>query len=558
MTARALFRLGAGYACALAIACLAVRAVFHLDPRRAPSSTRVVSLWRGGARFAQRIVDGEAGDTLRSECSGDCTRIVERIVDEGPLLRLPLLSIGVSIAAGREGIKAEYGERTSYLTPADLLRAQRSREGASWGKYKLRIGVDDADALLAELARGLGTDANGLRTRGRLRRFITRREDDFKGRWPRADVDQAHVSASELRRAVLAAAQYLVRNQNAEGRFVYELEATSGRELPGYSWPRHGGATLFLAEVAAYSRSPAIRRAALRGARYLQRSATVACGAQRCIGDETRVNAGSASLALLSYQALVAQGAGADLRSDLESLAAFLRSLQRPDGELMHVFDRGQGRALDVQYNYYTGEAAFALARAARITHSAADLHAASAALAHLVARPFNLVEDRYDFISHHWTCQALFELWDRAPDREALAFCLDYQQANQALQIAPGSDSDYDGGFARDPYFPPRLTPAASRAEGAAATLATAIAAGAPEHVVAAIERELRGAIAFMLRFQFLPGPTHLLADAPRMLGALPASPTDLSVRIDYPQHAAGAMLRYLQLLEAREQASH
>jgi hypothetical protein len=36
---------------------------------------------------------------------------------------------------------------------------------------------------------------------------------------------------------------------------------------------------------------------------------------------------------------------------------------------------------------------------------------------------------------------------------------------------------------------------------------------------------------------------------DPARMLGAMPGSPTDLSIRIDYQQHVAGSMLRYLQL---------
>jgi hypothetical protein len=291
----------------------------------------------------------------------------------------------------------------------------------------------------------------------------------------------------------------------------------------------------------------------LLGARHLQHSATLSCGEHRCIGEGNRVDAGSAALALLSYQALLAQGLGADLRRDFDSLAAFLRSLQRPDGELMHVFDRDAGHPVDIQFDYYTGEASFALARAARVTHSPADLHAASAALAHLVARKWSAVENRYSFESHHWTCQALAELWDRAPDREALAFCLDYQAVNRGIQAGPTRLGDYEGGFARDPYFPPRITPAASRAEGAAATLETAIAAGAGQDVIDALDREVRDALAFMLRFQFLPGPTYLMAEPFRIYGAVPAGPSDLNVRIDFPQHAAGAMLRYARLLEAR-----
>jgi hypothetical protein len=554
VTPRGLLLLGAGYALALALGCVVVRAVFRLDPTRAPSATRVVSQWRGGKRVAQRVVEGDPRGVLEAGCAPPCTRIVERIVDEGPLLSFHPFLIGVSVAAGRDGIEAEYGGRRAYFTASDLLRRQLSLEGAKIGRQKTRIGIDKSGEVLAELAHELGTDARTLRKEGRLRRFITVREDARAGEWPRANMTADRVRKADLRRAIYSAAYYLTRAQNGAGAFVYEVDATTGHLSGGYSWPRHGGATLFLAEAAAYTRDPSIRSAALLGARYLQRSATLDCGEHRCIGDGERVDAGSAALALLSYQALLAQGIGADLRPDFDALRAFLRSLQRPDGELMHVFDRKAGKPLDVQYDYYTGEAAFALARAEHITRSPADLRAASAALAHLVARRWSATENRYAFDSHHWTCQALAELWPRAPDREALGFCLDYQATNRAIQAGPSRLGDYAGGFARDPYFPPRITPTASRVEGAVATLEAATAAGVSQDVLDALEREVRGAVAFMLRFQFLPGPVHVLADPYRFFGAVPAGPTDLSVRIDYPQHAAGAMLRYLRLLEARE----
>jgi hypothetical protein len=40
------------------------------------------------------------------------------------------------------------------------------------------------------------------------------------------------------------------------------------------------------------------------------------------------------------------------------------------------------------------------------------------------------------------------------------------------------------------------------------------------------------------------------------RVFGALPGAPTELKVRIDYPQHAGGAMLRYARLLQSRATA--
>ena len=220
----------------------------------------------------------------------------------------------------------------------------------------------------------------------------------------------------------------------------------------------------------------------------------------------------------------------------------------------MHEYDREAGRPIDVQYQYYTGEAAYALSRAHRITGNAKDLRAASAALAYLVDA-WDFVGSRYFFGAEHWTCQALEDLWDRAPNRAALQFCLDYQAFNSRVQLGPECElGAYDGGIAQIPVFPPRLTGTASRVEAGVATLATAIAAGSDPEVIARVEGELRRALAFMMRFQFLPGPTHIFADPLRPLGGIPGSPTELNIRIDYPQHAAGAMLRYAQrILEPR-----
>jgi hypothetical protein len=239
---------------------------------------------------------------------------------------------------------------------------------------------------------------------------------------------------------------------------------------------------------------------------------------------------------MLAYQALLDVVPMRSLRDDLTDLAAFLRSQLRPDGESMHEFDRSTGKPIDVQYPYYSGEVAFALARAQRLTQNPDDLHGASAALAHLVQRTWSVAQNRYFFGTEHWTCQALEELWDRAPDRNALDFCLDYQGYNRLLQA--GSNEmlgDFDGGFAQSPFYPPRLTPAGSRTEGAVATLATAIRAKASSSQIAAL---------------------HLLRNPARAFGGLPGGPTDLHLRVDFPQHCGGALLRYARMLESRNPA--
>jgi hypothetical protein len=50
-------------------------------------------------------------------------------------------------------------------------------------------------------------------------------------------------------------------------------------------------------------------------------------------------------------------------------------------------------------------------------------------------------------------------------------------------------------------------------------------------------------------LRYQYSPGPSYLMPDPRALSGGVPGSPVDLHVRIDYPQHAGDAWLRYIEL---------
>ncbi|HEY2736071.1 MAG TPA: hypothetical protein VGI70_18870, partial [Polyangiales bacterium] len=545
-----LLRLFASYALIVAALALLLRFSVRLNPARAPSETRIVSVWRDGARIDRAVVRGELPARFRDRClDGSCTSTVERIVDEGPLPHRPSLLFALSIAAGRDGIAVQLGDRHIYLTPDDLLAQQASHVGAKIGQLELRIGLDDGEAMLDRIAAELQVDRAGLE-RARFRRFIVKREDPSAGLWPLRAARAETLDAALLERGVRSAADYLVRNQAIDGHFDYEIDTVHGTSLPGYDWPRHGGALLMLSQVANRTGDRGYRASAFRAARLVQRRLTVDCGAHRCIGEGVRVDAGAAALTLLAYVEL-ARGGMHGFDDDVRALSSFLRSLQRRDGEFMHVYDRAQRRPLDIQLPYYTGEVALALARTYRVSHDPADLHAASAGLAHLVRR--SVFQNRYQYGTEHWTCQALEELWEFAPDRDALAFCLDYQAFNRQFQTGSHSEfGDYEGGFAPNPFSPPRITPTGSRSEGAVATLSTALASGKTTAELQPLITQVRRALAFLMRFQLNPGPRHLLRDPARVQGGMPGSPTDLSVRIDFQQHVAGAALRYLRLLEA------
>lgn len=525
---------------ATVFACLALRAWIAL----APSDVRLVSNWRDG-----RLIDRQVGGGADVQaCSAPCTQIIERVVAEGPLPMSPPLLLALSIVAGRDGIAASIDGRSAYLTPDDLLARQAEAEGVHIGKLELRSGLDDPEAVLDALAEQLHVTHAELAARGRLRRFVVRRQAPAP-LWPQPS---AAVTPSALTAAADAGMAYLVRNQRSDGSFMYLLSATTGEAPdaaePETNWPRHGGAALTLAQWAARTHDRAIADAALRAAKLLQ-THTGACGALRCVGDEARVDAGSSALALLAYLELSNAGISHAFDDDIRSLTQFLRSLQRPDGEFMHVFDRTSGRALDVHYRYSSGEAALALARASRFMNDVDVQHAASRALQRQTRR--SLIVNRYFFGQEHWTCQALEALWQRAPDREALAFCLDHEAFLRMMQDHGEVLNAFGGGYAPHPFAPPRMAATGSRTEGALATLATARAAGVSSAQLEALGQQARAGLAFILRHQFLPGPTHLFRDPARVRGGIPGSPTDFTVRIDYQQHVVGAIVRWLRLHE-------
>lgn len=536
------------YVVLLCVAAASVRAFIYLDPHRAPTSTRILSDWKRGQLMARVVVEGDDPEASAPCPASDCTRIVERIVDEGPLPMQPAWFFGCSIAAGRDGIAVKLDDRTIYFTPTDLLHEQVSRDGMKLGSFELRIGLDRPETLLSSIAAKLKLEPAELKTRARLRRFIVQREDAAARLWPVPDARADKLTVAMLDHSARMAADYLVRNQADEGKFVYQLDAVRGKESSGYNLPRHGGTTLFLAEVAAAFSDSKLTAAAIQAAKMAQTQHTLDCGADRCIGNGARVDAGSTALMLLAYVELARAGARDLVESDIRSLAKFLRGLQRPDGEFMHFYDRDNQRPVDFQVEYYTGEVVLALARAHRITGEPADLEAASKGLAYLTRR--TVYQNRYNFGSEHWTCQALAELWARAPDRAALGFCLDYQTFNRQFQVGSGSEfGDFEGGIAPNPFAPPRVTSTGSRTEAAVATLAAALEAGTPLADLRDLNREIRGALAFMLRFQLNPGPRHLLFDPARVEGGMPGSPTDMRVRIDFLQHAASGALRYARL---------
>jgi hypothetical protein len=553
MSPRALWRWLFGWAIATTVACISVHRAFALRVDESRPRAVIASIWSEGALVARAVL-ARAGDrdarldvTLASHPGA--TLVYESIVAEGPVVRRPEAALAMSFVAGRDGVSATIGDRTAYLTPDELLSKQAYDKGISVPSVQLAIGLDVPLALNL-LSERLGTTVQETLDRATLRRI--RVERSVPGVPPARAVTADTMTDDDVRAATLAAGRYLARGVDGQGRFRYLVDAPTNRTLAGYDWPRHAGATFFLAQIAALSADPDVAYATLRAASYLRDTAMVFCGVQRCIGDGARVDVGSAALTTMAFVEIARDKLDQGYALIVPQLTAFLRAQQRPDGEFMHEYDRGANRPIDVQLLYYSGEAALALARAHSLLGDPRDLEAASRALAHLAGPAWSFFGSRYYWGEEHWTCQAMDDLWGRAPNRQALDFCLGWNAFGRKLQYAPGDTPfDGDGAYGFGPFVTPRLTPAGSRSEAAIATLEAARRAGVGPAELGALEGQIRRALALLLRHQFRPGPAHLLADPGAIAGAVPGTEVDWQLRIDYEQHAGSAMVRWLDLHE-------
>ena len=549
-----------GYGLCLFVACLAVYRWISVNREPATPKVLIHSWWKDGRRVDRELrAPGQGCIQCAAGARAGATEVVEAVVAEGPILGTTPLLFGASFVPERDGVKIEFHTATVYLTPDDLLQRHAYDREADLLGVSIVLGVD-RDIVLQAAAVELKTEPARLLAEARMRRVAVR-----SGRTQQRPVPDR----ATLQTAVNAASDYLARQVQDDGTFRYEVDAITNEPLPDYNWPRHAGATWFLARAAAYARVHRAPRPAstvdtaavstpneherllassvVRAANKLINEASLRCGAYRCIGEGSRVDIGTAALTVMALCDLHKAQLVPGLLPIINELTGFIRNQQRPDGEFAHTYDRDNSRVIDEQFPYYSGEATLALSQAHLVTRNPADLLAAARALDYLVTRPPLYVTWRYLWAAEHWTCQAVTDLWQRAPNDTGKEFCLAWQRFNRA---ASSRDPEYAGAAGRFLFRSVPLTGTGSSTEAAVATLALSRLTQMPAAEVRDLELGIRRSLALLLRYQF-SGSEHLMRDPAAMRGGMPASTADLRVRIDYPQHAGSAWLSYLHWLQ-------
>ena len=164
--------------------------------------------------------------------------------------------------------------------------------------------------------------------------------------------------------------------------------------------------------------------------------------------------------------------------------------------------------------------------------------------------RALDRIVDGYDFFlagffywEEHWTCIAAEAIWPAVQRDKYMAFCHGYGAFLRAQQAEVGEhpdEDDYAGAYNVTPFVAPYNTPAGSRTEAMISAYLLGKHHGSPDPAVAG---QIRAALQYALGQQIRPDSDYnVLGDGD---GAMPGTPIDRNIRIDYVQHVCSAMIR-------------
>jgi hypothetical protein len=216
------------------------------------------------------------------------------------------------------------------------------------------------------------------------------------------------VSAAALTGSAQSAVDWFVRNQAADGAWLYLYDADDESTPAEYNEVRHAGVTMGLYQAAAAG-LPSALRSADRGTEWaldrLHRRDDWAA-----LMFQGRVATGAT--ALLTAGLVIRRETTRDARHDgvLRELGRFLRAQTEPSGAVLASYDPGREGAVPGEYSkYYTGEAYWALALLHRAFPSEGWDEAADRIGTYL-ATSRDEAEDYWPPIPDHWAAYGMSE----------------------------------------------------------------------------------------------------------------------------------------------------
>lgn len=253
--------------------------------------------------------------------------------------------------------------------------------------------------------------------------------------------------AATLTASADAAVAWMVRNQEADGRWLYAYDAERSEAIDDYNVVRHAGVMMSLYQAAAQRDDLDALRSADAGLVWALERMVDANGGRALSDGVSRVPTGASSLLLaaltwrLDADGLapddggtgpsstgatgpgsaateadaIASGNAAATEALMEDLARFLAGQQLDDGAILAEWDPATGMAVPERRSpYFTGETSWAWARMATRVDDGEEWNDRAHRTLHYLANDRDVVEPLFPPNDDHWAAYTLAEL---APD---------------------------------------------------------------------------------------------------------------------------------------------
>lgn len=498
------------------------------QPEIAQAAAAAWATWKGdptpvpvGAGPALVLItlwaEGEPGRTVRGEGADLAAAVGAALAQLSPTTRGTALVLDVARAAYRPGAPLPVGAGGSLSkqggqSPTTLWRPGRvKRQDFSLSTRVPTVDLKGTPAIFdSAVASAVGAQR-------------------LHGGWTPAP----QITAETARQAALAGGHFLVRHQEADGRFAYTIAGPSGRELGGYNFPRHAGVTWFLARLAAVTGDADIAAARDRGLAYLVANTRTLPDGRAFVRDPSRsdrkVWVGTTALAVLAADVAGHPAAAAWGR--------FVASSVDEAGQVRGELDLDTGLFAPQDHNPYgQGQALLALASRARAKDQTID--AAFRRAAAYVEKGYAVGgAGRLVVLDEHWACLAALAAREAGVADAGWSLCRSYVAQAASSTPTPGSGLHLS--------------------TGAAGGLAEAVAAAAaldPDGPWR--DRALRFGQLF-LESAYKAGDAPFLAQPEALLGGFRDGAGDWDVRMDAVQHIGCALLSVEALLSTNKKGS-
>jgi|GEM_PF-286241 hypothetical protein len=360
-----------------------------------------------------------------------------------------------------------------------------------------------------------------------------------------------HINGDQLLSAASRGGNYLIRATGPDGRFDYIYYPHTDRVPAKYNLIRHAGTIYAMVELYEITQDQSLLQAIERAMGYLLKQIkTCSLGGETvsCVIEKDYVKLGGNALAAVALAKYTEVTQDRKHVPALLKLGRWIQHAQASTGEFIVQKQRySDGRIIDIDSQYYPGEALLAMVRIHRLVPRTDWLDTAEKGARFLIRVRDHGVPDT-SLTHDHWLLYALNELYRHRPDPLYLAHAFRIAGAILRSQNRNPEYPDWLGSY----YKPPRSTPTATRSEGLSAAYRLANDYGSKSEAEKILDAIQLG-IAFQLQTQTDPESALYFKNPQRASGGFKRSLTNPEIRIDYVQHNISSLLGLYRILSGQ-----